>query len=71
MSNTAEDTQFVQVPEWMAQDAWINAIGDLTSYDPCPCGCGRKWRFVVKDGEAAIKACEDRFTTKWKTDNGY
>ena len=31
-------------------DAFIDAFPE-NPYDPCPCGCGKKWRFVVKDNE--------------------
>ena len=31
--------------------ALIYAIPD-NPYNPCPCGCGKKWRFVMRDGEA-------------------
>ena len=45
-------------PEDMAAaDAWIDAIPDNV-YDPCPCGCGKKFRFAVKEG---IGPHEDRF----------
>lgn len=44
-------------------DALINAI-PKKPYDPCPCGCGKKWRFVVREGETEIikhltKFCDD------------
>ena len=38
----------------MALDAWLLAIPD-DPYDLCPCGCGKKWRYIVKGGEAEIK----------------
>jgi hypothetical protein len=38
-------------------DAWIDAIPD-DQYAPCPCGCGMKWRFAIKDG---IEKHEERF----------
>jgi hypothetical protein len=31
--------------------ALIDAIPD-NPYDPCPCGCGKKWRYVLRDREA-------------------
>ena len=31
-------------------DAWVDAIPE-NPYDYCPCGCGQKWRFVVKEGD--------------------
>lgn len=42
-------------------DALIDAIPE-NPYDPCPCGCGKKWRFVLRDGLAvahAKKFCDD------------
>ena len=38
-------------------DAWIDAIPE-DPYAPCPCGCGMKWRFAIKDG---IEKHEQRF----------
>jgi hypothetical protein len=32
----------------LALDAWIAAIPEDV-YDPCPCGCGEKFRYVAKD----------------------
>jgi len=32
----------------LALDAWIGAIPDDV-YDPCPCGCGNKFRYIAKD----------------------
>jgi len=29
-------------------DAFIKAIPD-DPYQPCPCGCGQKWKFVKRD----------------------
>lgn len=33
-----------------ALDAWYAAMPDDT-YAPCPCGCGTKWRFVMKNDD--------------------
>lgn len=52
----------------LAQDAFLMAIPD-DAYDPCPCGCGKKWRFVVKGGEAEIKKHEQTFIVKWLKGN--
>lgn len=41
--------------------ALIDAIPD-DHYKPCPCGCGKKWRYVVRDGEAeehATRFCKN------------
>jgi hypothetical protein len=32
-----------------AVDKWIMAIPDNV-YDACPCGCGKKFRFALKEG---------------------
>ena len=46
--------------DWgMALDEWINAIPD-DPYDPCPCGCGEKFRYVMKD-EKKLSAHEAKF----------
>ena len=43
-----------------ANDAWIDAIPE-DPYDPCPCGCGKKFRFVMKgDLDAHQKAFIDK-----------
>jgi len=42
--------------------AWLDAIPDGV-YAPCPCGCGMKWRFVVKGGEEELKAHYERFAS--------
>jgi len=46
-------------------DLWIDSIPE-EPYDPCPCGCGMKWRFVVKGGEKVIADHEKRFIEKMK-----
>ena len=53
-------------PEYSPEitDALIDAIPENV-YDPCPCGCGKKWRFVVKSKEAIEhikKFCDDKNT---------
>jgi len=42
-----------------AVDAWVDAIPEK-AYDPCPCGCGEKFRFVQKD-EDKLARHEQRF----------
>lgn len=32
-------------------DLWIDAIPE-NPYDPCPCGCGKKFRFALLEGIA-------------------
>ena len=34
----------------IAIDAWIEAIPD-DPYAPCPCGCGKKWKFCIPEAE--------------------
>lgn len=46
--------------EGLALDAWIAAVPD-DSYGLCPCGCGKKFRFVVKGGEEEIKKHAETF----------
>lgn len=36
--------------EAIAMEAWIDACPD-NPYDQCPCGCGKKFRFVVRDDQ--------------------
>lgn len=45
-----------------AVDAWIDAIPD-DQYGLCPCGCGMKFRYAIKDG---IEKHEARFTENYK-----
>ena len=45
-------------------DAWFQALPE-DNYDPCPCGCGKKLRFVEKGGEAEIKKHYDEFVRKF------
>ena len=45
-----------------ALDAWILAIPE-DQYAPCPCGCGKKFRFALKDG---IEKHEKNFIDNFK-----
>lgn len=48
----------------ISADAFIMAIpGD--PYAECPCGCGKKWRFVAKDLDN-LWSHEDRFNAALK-----
>lgn len=47
--------------EGMAMDAWIMAIPD-NPYDPCPCGCGKKFRHAIKENP---QEHQDRFIRNW------
>ena len=38
----------MKIEERKAFDAWIAAMPE-DQYAPCPCGCGKKFRFVVRD----------------------
>jgi hypothetical protein len=42
-------------------DAWIEAIPE-DPYAPCPCGCGKKFRFAFKEG---VEQHEARFAEKF------
>jgi transcription elongation factor Elf1 len=49
--------------EGLAEDAWVIATPDDV-YDPCPCGCGRKFKFVMKDEKQYVE-CYQRFIDNW------
>jgi hypothetical protein len=49
--------------EGMARDEFMARIPD-DPYDPCPCGCGTKWRYVMKD-PALFEKHEQMFVEKW------
>ena len=46
-------------------DDWIDAIPE-DPYAPCPCGCGKKFRFAIKEG---IGEHEERWRKKWEKEN--
>lgn len=50
----------VEYPE--AGDAWLDAMPEDV-YTLCPCGCGRKWKYVSKEPET-IGEHEIRFYQK-------
>jgi len=50
--------------EGLAMDAWLDAVPE-DAYDLCPCGCGKKWRYVVKGGEEEIAHHAQRFLQNW------
>lgn len=49
--------------EKLAFDAWIAAMPS-DEYDLCPCGCGKKFRFVVRD-EKICAEHEKTFIKNW------
>lgn len=51
-----------------ALEAWLDAVPE-GPYDPCPCGCGKKWRFVLKETEQELAAHERRFVENWRARN--
>lgn len=51
----------------LALDAWIDSI-PTDVYEPCPCGCGEKFRYVVKD-ETKLQEHEQRFIDNWIKEN--
>lgn len=40
-------------------DMWIDAIPDNV-YDLCPCGCGKKWKFVKNEPAEHEQAFYDK-----------
>lgn len=51
--------------EGFAIEAWLDAIPD-DPYAPCPCGCGKKWRFALKETpDNNIIDHEKRFIENW------
>ena len=46
-------------------DLWIDAIPD-DNYSPCPCGCGKKFKFVKEE----LAQHEDNFYRKILTSKG-
>lgn len=49
-------------------DAWMDAIPDDV-YAPCPCGCGRAFRYIVKGGESEIKKHAEAFYAKYEAEH--
>lgn len=47
--------------ETEANDAWIDAIPDEV-YDLCPCGCGKKFKFVIREN---LEKHENEFKRKY------
>ena len=47
----------------IATDAWIDAMPEDV-YQLCPCGCGKKFRFVIK--ENSLEEHEARFVKAYK-----
>lgn len=47
----------------IAHDAFWMAVPD-DIYEPCPCGCGKKFRFVAKD-EKVLAQHEKKFIDDW------
>ena len=45
------------------QDAWLDAMPD-DPYAPCPCGCGKAWRFVIRGGEEEIRKHAETFMNR-------
>lgn len=51
----------------LAIDAWLGAVPD-NPYDPCPCGCGKAFRFVARD-ETTLTQHELAFRAAWLRDH--
>jgi len=49
--------------EKLAEDAWVKAMPE-EAYDPCPCGCGKAFRFIVRD-EATYNKHLENFVKKF------
>lgn len=49
--------------DWI--DAWVDSIPD-NPYDPCPCGCGKKFRFALKEG---LEVHETRFKENFQKEH--
>lgn len=47
-------------------DAFVSAF-PADPYDPCPCGCGAKWKFVRHDGE--VQKHYAAFAAKWRNEH--
>ena len=47
----------------LAKDAFIAAIPDDV-YDLCPCGCGKKFKFVANNSQS-FKEHESNFCERW------
>lgn len=52
------------VPTGHEVDAWLDVIPE-DPYAPCPCGCGKKWKFVKAEPEEH----ENRFYEKRKNEH--
>lgn len=47
----------------IAEEEFIEKIPD-NPYDLCPCGCGKKWRYVSTD-EKTLEDHQKAFIDKW------
>lgn len=50
---------------WQSNEAWIESMAEVMEdpYKPCPCGCGTKWRFVLKSGK--LEEHENKFREEY------
>jgi hypothetical protein len=46
-----------------AEDLFLDRIPDnpFNSYEPCPCGCGKKLRFLLKENEEEVNKHYEKF----------
>ena len=51
--------------KYEAVDAWIDAMPEDV-YQPCPCGCGKKFRFAIKEN---LEQHEENFIKKFLDNN--
>ena len=49
-----------------AREAWMDSVPVDSPYAPCPCNCGMKWRFVIKENR--IEEHEQRFVERWENE---
>lgn len=55
--------------DYEPNEAWIDAMASVINnpYKPCPCGCGTKWRFVLKSGK--LEEHERKFREDYDREN--
>lgn len=51
-------------------DDWLEAVPD-DPYGECPCGCGKKFRFILREGEAGLSKHFHAFIERKDKDGSY
>lgn len=65
-----------QKSRWVDKDGKIHALYEWLDrapenvYDPCPCGCGTKFRYVIKGGDKELEKHYQQFIAKLKEEYG-